>query len=1321
VGLWSRIGVTAVVAAAAAVGSWQGIEAAGAGQAAAVAVATIAATSLVTLGGVWASRVRGTDGPMPPPGNVPEGGSPGGSSHDGGVPPSFADQGSVVSVPIDRLPAEVRGREVILRELQQQFRLGGLAVLTGTGGMGKSTVARELVRRMSAKRKGLSDSLIWEVSGVSVTSLTAGLITVARQLGASEAELQAIAGPAPAGPDRLWELLTRAPKGWLLIIDNADSPEILAAPMVAGADSAPKLRDGTGWARVNRRGLVLVSSRQREEAFWPGQAVLYPVTKLTQEEAAKVLLDLAPAAGNEAQARALGHRLGGLPLVLYLAGRYLGSEYVADASFAGYLGALNSDPRALKLMEPDPGDPERVERAMVMLTWELSLNALADAGLPQARPLLRMLSCFEPALPIPISLLRHDLLDPLLHDSADLARGPETSDVRPDQVLRGLSRLGLIDSAPLSDKQTMSILGQQDDTPDRPGQQSAILVHPAIADTNRIYLLEPGPSDPAESLVRQTAVTLLVAVLDKLIEDRPGDWPAFRLLSPHLQALLANSASRLDEDHLDTLVRVTGHAAEAYGQMRSPEFGIELIDLALSIAHRRAMGQTQTILIAQQQLAMLLRQVGAAADAEAIYREVLDAQLRIWPADDPGNLAIRHNLAGVISAQPNRRDEAEAALQDLLKDEQRVLGPDDPNTLSTRQQLATLWCFQDRWAEAEAALKNLLQDQRRVFGPDDRATLATRHNLAQAIRLQGREEEARPAFRDILKDASRLLGPDHFLTVTTRQYRDGGFLGMSLLSTPHLREQLAASLLEKADGLADQEHLDDAVAAYRELLDRFADDPDPVLRELTAIASFNQAITLRKMQHYEEALPPAERAEAAYRQLAETTPDRYQDRLSSARRLTTQIKADLAKPLLEKAGGLADQEHLDDAVAAYRELLDRFADDPDPVLRELTAIASFNQAITLRKMEQHEGALAAAERAEAAYRQLADTTPDRYQDRLSSARRLTTQIKADLAKPLLEKAGGLADQEHLDDAVAAYRELLDRFADDPDPVLRELTAIASFNQAITLRKMEQHEGALAAAERAEAAYRQLADTTPDRYQDRLSSARRLTTQIKADLATSLYIKGVALRKTHHYDEALAAAERAEAAYRQLAGTTPDRHQDDLDSARLLATQIKVDLATSLFDIAEGLLSQERLADAVPAYRELLDRFADDPTPALHQLIAMAFFDLGTALSQLRNGDDAVTAYQELLDRFADDPSPGLRQPTAAALFNQSAILTTGQRYAEALPPAERAEAAYRQLAEASPDRYHDDLAEARQLLEYLRTELGQGRAEPPVGLATTTQ
>ena len=297
---------------------------------------------------------------------------------------------------------------------------------------------------------------------------------------------------------------------------------------------------------------------------------------------------------------------------------------------------------------------------MVMFTWELSLDTLANRRLPQARPLLRLLSCYAAAIPIPVSLLKAQILDRLVNTSIDPAGDSGAGGVPVDEILEGLGALGLINPVLL-------------------GNEKALFVHLVIADTNRIYLREPGPSDPSPTRVLQTAIDLLAAALDDLAEDQPQDWPTFRVLTPHLQALITSSVPgsdegdvrRLDEDHLDTLVRLAGHTAMAYRKMWLPEVGVELVTSAL--IHFGGDRETPTVLLARQQQANLLIQTEQAAKAERIYREVLKAQLRIWPSDDLTNMIVRYNLAASIGEQKRWAD-AEATFHGVLDDERRVLG-----------------------------------------------------------------------------------------------------------------------------------------------------------------------------------------------------------------------------------------------------------------------------------------------------------------------------------------------------------------------------------------------------------------------------------------------------------------------------------------------------------------------------------------------------------------------------------------------------------------------------------------------------------------------
>ncbi|WNI18837.1 hypothetical protein [Actinacidiphila sp. ITFR-21] len=130
---------------------------------------------------------------------------------------------------------------------------------------------------------------------------------------------------AADGPDRFWELLDKAPPGWLLVFDNADTLEVLAGPR-----------------------------RDADQKTWGWHARVVYLRPLDPADAALVLRDLAPGAGDGAKARALAQDLGGLPLALHLAGMYLRSTVVRRSTFAAYGEALAGG--GLHLLD-EPGAP----------------------------------------------------------------------------------------------------------------------------------------------------------------------------------------------------------------------------------------------------------------------------------------------------------------------------------------------------------------------------------------------------------------------------------------------------------------------------------------------------------------------------------------------------------------------------------------------------------------------------------------------------------------------------------------------------------------------------------------------------------------------------------------------------------------------------------------------------------------------------------------------------------------------------------------------------------------------------------------------------
>ena len=660
--------------------------------------------------------------------------------------------GASVAVPVGQLPVEVRGRDDLLASLRDER---GVIVLAGMGGVGKSTVAAEVARLVQPER------WVWWVSAVDASSLAAGMVTVARLLGAGVSDLQALAAQARDAPDRLWALLDRTPDGWLLVIDNADEPVLLSS-------EAGSVASGTGWVRHSRRGLVLVTSRQADQQTWGRQARIVRLAPLTDHSAAEVLLDLAPHAGGRDQAAGLARRLGGLPLALHLAGSYLSSGVTRWSSFSGYQRALDQDPASARLLRPDP-DSHRADdpRASIMDTWELSLDDLANHRLPHARPLLRLLSCFAAAVPIPLDLLDPARMHRLLFPIPDDAHAGAAT--RLEQGLRGLGRVGLVDV----------ITGRH-----------AVIVHPVIAASSQAHLLLPGGAEPSPDVVRQIAIQLVTAAVGTLNDAHPPDWPRLRRLTPHLLALLDTVAAHTEDAGLAALIDAVHRVVVAEHWSGAMAAARHLTRKALAVAGR--LGEDHPgILDLRHLLAYQTGQQGRWAEAEDVYRAVADAKSAVLGPDDLRTLVTRNDIARTIAMQ-GRWQEAEAEYREVLSALRRVLGEESPFTLTTRHELAWTIASQGRWTEAEAGFREVLDVRQRLLGYDYPSTLVTRHELARTLAGQARWQEAEDQLREVLRTQGLILGDDHPDTLST--------------------------LYELANALVGQDRLEEAGSLFRETL-----------------------------------------------------------------------------------------------------------------------------------------------------------------------------------------------------------------------------------------------------------------------------------------------------------------------------------------------------------------------------------------------------------------------------------------------------------------------------------------------------------------------
>ena len=664
---------------------------------------------------------------------------------DGHPDEVYVVHGASTAVPCEPGPDVAHGRDDVVRRLVNLVGKKGRGqpqLLVGAGGMGKSTIARLVADRV---RNSCQKARIWWISAVNEESLSGGLISLARDLGASAADQETIRTNTVASlgdvADRIWSRLAAQPE-WLLVVDNADDPSMLGPS------------DGTGWIRQTGRGLLLVTTRSGNESCWPGWVDPTTVGPLSVAAAAKVLTVLAPQAGDPAAARDLAQRLGCLPLALRMAGMYLRRDFAVWHTFNEYQRALDADGVGRVIEVSNQAD----QRAVITQTWELSLDALVKSGLPQARPLLWLLSCYAPGSRIPLEIVtasgRRDRLAALL----DPQRIRSTNQLTQNCLdgLDGLASVGLIHRL------------------DTDGGSAHIELHPFIAEVTRTMLDAGNQARLDPSLVRDSAVAAIRTMTRRLDVSRADHWRTFHVLAPHVQALLSGTARHLGDRQRRNLLDCMVRCVTSYLWSRAEPRAEQLAEHALEVARTLDCECTSAYLRLRHVHAWSIRDQDRFAEAAESFREVLAAQQQLrHGATGADALHTRHDLAWAMG-RLGRWTEAEQELRHVLREwrarlQRRGRQRDDQFILHTRCKLC--WCVgkQGQWELAERDYRVLLADRAEILGANHADTLDTLESLGKALAWQGKWADAETEFRTLAARRALTLGEQHPDTLLARQ------------------------------------------------------------------------------------------------------------------------------------------------------------------------------------------------------------------------------------------------------------------------------------------------------------------------------------------------------------------------------------------------------------------------------------------------------------------------------------------------------------------------------------------------------------------------
>ncbi|CAG7849810.1 SubName: Full=Related to kinesin light chain {ECO:0000313/EMBL:CCA74635.1} [Serendipita indica DSM 11827] len=798
-------------------------------------------------------------------------------------------------------------------------------ILYGLGGAGKTQLATNWIQEHEAKF-----TRVIMVDASSQSQLEADLELSIRSLGQGYSKMT-------------WKdafaYLDGKEKGWLLYIDNADSPELDLFPYL------PRSIHGATLITTRNSGCV---------KYAPDDAV--HVGGLEESEAVNLLHTIANITPtSDVESLEIVRELGMLALAITQAGAYIRKT----RSLHTYLETFHQYRDRLLRKQPDIG----TEYAFSTYTaFDLSFNELPA----NTQDFLKLCAFLHHSL-IPKDLFKQsissgfttytvrDSLPPPESDKTFISNlrflGSKWDEITFQEIVDSASQASFIDVStdgsfytvhPLLQMYIKDRLGEEENR--RYMHTTAQLLLGAIRpveDSNEWFwqLLPHVDSIPrsvqSESVARGLAFHELYYSL--------GNWKACQKLLEAALPRCDSAEGKRDEDSLFLMWKLAGLLRKDGQLDKAEKMQREVLDLQLEILGPR---HPDTIK-AMGNLASTLSDRGRLDEAEKMEREVLDLLLEILGPRHPDTIKAMNNLASTLSDR-GRLDEAEKMKREVLDLRLEILGPRHPDTIMAMNNLASTLSDRGRLDEAEKMMREVLDLQLEILGPRHPDTIKAMGNLANTLSDRGRLDEAEKMMREVLDLRLEILGPRHPDTIKAmnnlastlsdrgrldeaeKMKREVLDLRLEILGPRH--PDTISAMGNLASTLSDRGRLDEAEKMKREVLDLRLEILGPRHPD-TIMAMGNLANTLSDRGRLDE----AEKMEREVLELRlEILGPRHPDTIMAMGNL---------------ANTLSDRGRLDEAEKMEREVLDLRLDILGP--RHLDTIwAMYNLGFTLFKCAQ---------------------------------------------------------------------------------------------------------------------------------------------------------------------------------------------------------------------------------------------------------------------------------------------------------------------------------------------------------------------------------
>ena len=479
--------------------------------------------------------------------------------------------------------------------------------------------------------------------------------------------------------------------GWLLIFDNADSPNVIKTYIPPKAEGHILL---TSRAQVFQE-LGLVKPIEIDEMV-PSEALEFLLKRIGRE-----VTD----ADERAAAEKLVKELGYFPLALEQAGAYIVENH---SRFQDYLTAYlkRSQGKRLDLLEKKKPVAGKYFKS-VATTWILNFEEVEKTSRVSADILT--FSAFLSPDDIPLELIIGGASQLGSTLAAAIKRG-HGDPLAIDELLEPLTRYSLIRRNILS--QTYSLHQLEQD----------VIKNGLSKDLRRRWIKRTIRA------VNEVFPSTKIANLH-LCE---------RLLAQGFAALLLAEKYNLEFEEIYLLLNKVGYYLVDRGRYDESE---PLYKRSLAIREKVLGAEHPDVATSLNNLAGLYHNQGKYTEAEPLLKRSLAIREKVLGAEHPDVATSLNNMA-VLYREQGKYDEAEPLYKRSLAIHEKVLGAEHPDVATSLNNLAELYDRQDKYAEAEPLYKRSLAILENVLGAEHPNARIVLKNYAYLLQKTNRVDEA---------------------------------------------------------------------------------------------------------------------------------------------------------------------------------------------------------------------------------------------------------------------------------------------------------------------------------------------------------------------------------------------------------------------------------------------------------------------------------------------------------------------------------------------------------------------------------------------------